>query len=89
MTNPATHLVYIDLYQTASNVGASGRPQTWRWRAINAGNQFVLAESSEAYTNEDDCLSAITQLFGRASNVYLRQVEQGNRVLRLASDFFV
>src|SRR5690348_10750930 len=66
-------LVYVDLYENRSTLKRIiGRPQTWRWRAINALNRRVLAHSGEAYTNHADCLAAITELFGENSNVYLR-----------------
>lgn len=76
-------LVWIDLYQTKPN-RVFRRPQTWRWRALNAGNGRVLGNSADAYTNKADAVSAIQQLFGTSSNIYLRQTEQGNQVLRMA-----
>jgi hypothetical protein len=67
--------VTIDLYQT--DVAGPGLkippPQRWRWRARNAGNNKILAQSSEAYTNRQDCLDTITALFGPDTTVYLRQ----------------
>jgi uncharacterized protein YegP (UPF0339 family) len=77
-------LVFVDLYQSRPRK-LLGRPQTWRWRALNGNNRRVLAASSEAYTNQADALAAIQQLFGTASNVYLRQHEEGNVELRLAT----
>lgn len=77
-------LVYIDLYQKRSLTRLLGRPQPWRWRALNGDNFRVLAVSSEAYTNRADALAAIEELFGTSSNVYRRESEQGNTELRLA-----
>lgn len=79
----ANALVFVDLYQSRPRK-LLGRAQTWRWRALNGNNRRVLAASSEAYTNQADALAAITELFGTASNVYLRQTEQGDQLLRLA-----
>ncbi|MGV0042058.1 hypothetical protein [Mycobacterium colombiense] len=86
MTNPSPDLVYVDLYQTAApmRVLRPRRAQRWRWRALNGNNSRVLAASSEAYTNRDDALAAINQLFGANSNVYLRSGVGGNQLLRLA-----
>lgn len=86
MTSATPALVYIDLYQTAPplRVLRPRRAQRWRWRALNGLNSRVLAASSEAYTNRDDALAAINQLFGTASNVYLRSGVGGNQLLRLA-----
>lgn len=77
-------LIFVDLYQSRPRK-LLGRAQTWRWRALNGENFRVLAASSEAYTNEADAIAAIASLFGNASNVYLRQHEQGNQLLRLAA----
>lgn len=80
-------LVYVDLFQAPKNLIAAvtARPQRWRWRAINGLNSRVLAISSEAYTNRADAVAAINQLFGPASNVYLRSGNGGNQLLRLAT----
>lgn len=40
-----------------------GRPQKYRWHALNWGNRKTLAVSSEAYTNRVDALAAAVQLF--------------------------
>lgn len=79
-------LVYVDLFQAAANPLArlAGRPQRWRWRAINGNNQRVLAVSSEAYTNEVDALNAIDELFGSRSDVWLRQQGESNLLLRMS-----
>jgi uncharacterized protein YegP (UPF0339 family) len=71
--------ILVDVYQSRSLLR---RKQTWRWRAV-AGNGEIMA-SGEAYLHKQDCLDAIQQLFGTRSNVYLRQKEQGNELLRLA-----
>lgn len=82
---PDTALVYVDLIRAPALVRLLGRQQPWRWRAVNAGNGRVLAVSSERYVNKSDCLAAIQELFGPDSNVYLRQLEHGNSVLRKAA----
>lgn len=69
-------VVYIDL------VKAKYGRQKWRWVALNAGNQKILARSSERYFNRGDCLAAIEQLFGEGSIVYKREAEVGNQLLR-------
>jgi uncharacterized protein YegP (UPF0339 family) len=84
MTAPTTPLVFVDLYQSRPRK-LFGRAQTWRWKALNGNNFRVLAASSEAYTNRSDAVDAIEQLFGATSNVYLRQTEHGNQLLRLAA----
>lgn len=79
-------LIYVDLFQGTQNPLAriAGRPQRWRWRAVNGFNHRTLAVSSEAYSNKSDAVSAITQLFGTDSNIYLRSSGTGNQLLRLA-----
>lgn len=84
MADGTPPLVFVDLYQGSSRKLLS-RAQTWRWRALNGNNFRVLAVSSENYTNRQDCVDAIFQLFGNGSNVYLRQHEQGDLPLRMAS----
>jgi len=37
--------------------------QAWRWRAT-AANGNILADSGEAYTNQEDALAAVYLLFG-------------------------
>lgn len=84
-------LIYVDLYQQPArvlnvlSVLKVGRAQRWRWRAINGDNQKVLAVSSEGYTNRADAITAITELFGNTSNVYLRASQGGNQLLRLGT----
>jgi uncharacterized protein YegP (UPF0339 family) len=88
MTGSTSALVYVDIFQGTINPLArltGRRQQRWRWRALNGDNYRVLAASSEAYVNREDCVSAIRQLFGSQSNVYLRAAEQGNLLLRLAT----
>lgn len=55
--------------------------------AIKSGdNEEPLFRSTESYFNRADAKHAARIGFGRGSNVYLRQHEQGNEELRLASD---
>ena len=82
MTN--SPLIYVDLVRSSSRWPAR-RPQRWQWTARAAANGRVLAVSSERYTNAGDAEHAAELLFGADSNVYLREAEQGNRLLRLAA----
>jgi uncharacterized protein YegP (UPF0339 family) len=81
-----TATIYVDLIKTPVIKRLLGRPQQWRWKAFNAGNMRVLAVSSENYTNRQDCIDAIGQLFGAGSAAYMREAEHGNTSLRLAQD---
>lgn len=83
-----TALIYVDLYQSDPGLkpfATGSRPQRWRWRALNGDNSRILAISSESYTNRQDAVDAIAELFGDTSNVYRREVEVGNVELRLAA----
>lgn len=64
--------VFIDVYQAKANQIGRRRGQRWRWRARAAGNNRILAVSSEAYTNRDDAIAGIGLLFGPNSDIYLR-----------------
>src|SRR5882757_9463201 len=44
-------------------LAALGRPQKYRWRALNWNNRKTLATSAEAYTNHADAVAAAVQLF--------------------------
>lgn len=85
MSNEFPPLIYVDIKRAALPSIRRGRPQRWYWVAKSADNQEKLARSSERYTNHEDCLAAIAQLFGSGTNVYLREQEQGNQVLRMAT----
>lgn len=76
-------VLFVDL--KCSKTRWPGRPQRWYWVALNGNNFRRLARSSENYTNRQDCLDAVEQLFGSGTNVYLRQHEQGNVALRMAT----
>lgn len=58
------------------------RKQPWRWVARRAGNWRKLATSGEWYTNRADALSAVQTLFGHGTDVYLRQGELGDVLIR-------
>lgn len=62
------------------------RFQPWRLAIISGDNQKELFRSSESYFNRADAEHAAEIGFGRGSNVYLREAEHGNALLRLASD---
>jgi hypothetical protein len=72
-------VIYVDLVKSKVP-----RKQPWRWVAKSAGNQRKLATSGESYSNRQDALDAATLVFGDHSNVYLREPEKGNRILRMA-----
>lgn len=77
-------VVFVDIFKTnPPRYRSKARRQPWRWNALSAGNFEILA-SGEAYTNRSDALAAIQLLFGAGSNVYLRQAELGNVLLRRA-----
>jgi hypothetical protein len=84
MADKTTPLVFVDLLQVTNKATKTGRPQRWRWVAKNGANQKTLARSSERYTNRQDCIDALTQLFGADTNIYLRQDGQGDQLLRQA-----
>jgi hypothetical protein len=85
MTDDSPNLIYVTVYKgkPPRYRGMTQRKQQWRWKATSGDNHRVLA-SGEAYTNAADCLHAVSLLFGEHSNVYLRQNEVGNQVLRMA-----
>jgi uncharacterized protein YegP (UPF0339 family) len=83
---PEPALIVIELVKTAALNRLLGRPQRWRWTARNGDNHRVLAVSSENYTNRQDCIDAITQLFGTNTNAWLHEPEHGNQLLRLTQD---
>ena len=62
------------------------RFQPWRLLIKSGDNQEPLFKSTESYFNKADAENAARIGFGRGSNVYLRQSEHGNELLRLASD---
>jgi hypothetical protein len=75
-------LIFVDIKRSRTRF--PGRPQRWFWVALNGNNFRRLARSSENYTNRQDCLDALKQLFGSDANVYKREAEVGNVCLRLA-----
>lgn len=79
--NPS--LVYVDLVHVENKATKTGRPQRWRWVARNGGNNKIMGQSSERYTNRKDCERAIDVLFGVNSEVYRRESEKGDVELRL------
>lgn len=62
------------------------RFQPWRLLIKSGDNQEPLFRSTESYVNKADAIHAAELAFGRGSDVYLRQHEVGNVLLRLASD---
>lgn len=86
MADEPAPVVHVDLYQVPAKnpLGRpTRRPQRWRWRAVNAGNNRVLAVSSAAYTNADDAIDAIDQLFAARTDVWIRREGQ---LLRIAGN---
>lgn len=59
--------------------------QPWRILIRSGDNYKSLFRSTERYFNEADAKHAAELAFGSGSNIYLRQAEKGNRVLRLAT----
>lgn len=76
--------VFVDIKQSRKRWPLA-RPQRWYWIALSGDNMRRLGRSSENYTNRQDCIDAVWLLFGDdQSNVYMRQAEKGNEILRLA-----
>lgn len=86
MADQPASLIFIDAYQIHPLLRV-GRQKTWRWRALNGGNMQPMAHSGKTYFNYGDAVDAAYELFGRNSNVYLRQAEHGDVEMRLASDY--
>lgn len=78
-------LIYVPEPAARKLIPGRKRHQGWRWVAKNADNQKKLARSSERYTNRQDALDAVVQLFGTDTNVFKREAEKGNVTLRLAA----
>jgi hypothetical protein len=62
------------------------RFQPWRLLIKSGDNQEPLFKSTECYFNKADAVHAAEIAFGSSSNVYLRQSEHGNTMLRLANN---
>lgn len=62
------------------------RFQPWRLLIKSGLNQEPLFKSTESYFNKADAEHAARIAFASGSDVYLRQAEHGNELLRLASD---
>jgi hypothetical protein len=77
-------LVYVVLKQAPLS-RLPFRQQRWYWLAKSGDNQRKLARSSERYFNRVDAINAINVLFADASNVYRREAELGDVMLRLAN----
>jgi hypothetical protein len=58
--------------------------QPWRLLIKSGDNQEPLFRSTESYFNRADAIHAAELAFGAGSNVYLREAEHGNRVLRMS-----
>lgn len=78
--------VYVDLHHRPRPVGfhPALRWQPWSWVALDGGNHKRLAVSSEKYTNRQDCLDAIRELFGTDTTVHLREPGAETVLLRAA-----
>lgn len=59
--------------------------QPWHSVVRSGDNQEPLFRSTERYFNREDADHAIQLAFGNNSNVYLRETEQGDKLLRLAT----
>lgn len=58
--------------------------QPWRVVVKSGDNRKALFRSTERYFNRADAIHAAELAFADRSNVYLREAEQGDRVLRMA-----
>ncbi len=58
--------------------------QPWRLLVVSGDNHEPLFRSTESYFNRADAIHAAELAFGSGSNVYLREAECGNVLLRLA-----
>lgn len=67
-------VVYVVVYKMHPLLTV-GRPQQYRWRAVNNNNGRKLAVSGESYTNRADALHAACELFADES-VELRLLDQ-------------
>jgi hypothetical protein len=77
-------LEYVPEPKARKLIPGRSRWQPWRVVILAAGNMKTLFRGSERWTNKQDALDAITLAFGDRSNVFLRQAEVGNQVLRRA-----
>lgn len=59
--------------------------QPFRVLVKSGDNEEPLFRSTERYFNNADAIHAIELAFGTSSNVYLRQHETGNQLLRPAT----
>jgi hypothetical protein len=60
------------------------RFQPWRLLILSGGNYEPLFRSTESYFNREDARYAAELAFGNGTNVYLREHEKGNQILRMA-----
>lgn len=60
------------------------RFQPWSLLIVSGDNHEPLFRSTERYLHRADAIHAAEFAFGSGSNVYLREAEHGNVVLRLA-----
>jgi hypothetical protein len=85
--NATPPLVYVDLLYTPKPEGYEGRWQPWRAMVLNGNNFEPLFMSTEAWTNRDDAMHTIWEVFGPGTDVYLREAERGDAELRMAQTF--
>lgn len=89
-------LIYVDLIEekprkqkpdeTAEHYAAFlDTFQAWRVIVKSGDNQKKLFRSTERYLHREGALNAIERAFGNNSNVFLREKETGNVVLRRPS----
>jgi hypothetical protein len=85
-------LIYVDLIEVREPKARKllgpvrTRWQPWRVSILSGNNMRRLFRGSERWTNRQDALDAIALAFGGGSNVYLREAEHGNQVLRMAAE---
>lgn len=83
MTTPTIPLLYIDIKETTGK-WPKKRAQKFYFVVLSAGNFKALAKS-ETYTNRSDCVAAARLVGSEQTSVFLRQVEQGDEVLRYST----
>lgn len=82
-------VVMVDLEYTPEPtlrklIPGRSRWQPWSVMISADGNHEDLFKSTESWTNRNDAVNAIRLAFTNGSNVYLRQAELGNVLLRRA-----
>lgn len=84
-------LVYVDLQyvpepKARKLLGPTrSRWQPWRVLILSGDNHKRLFRGTERWTNKAEALDAIELAFGSSTNVYLREAEKSNVLVRMAA----